>query len=71
MHAHTKNKNVKKINEILSFIEKDTFTIKEWIHACYMAGYNDKRTIVKYLNVAIALGLLSEIGYMSFRKTKS
>jgi hypothetical protein len=71
MHAHTQNRLERKINEILSFIEKDEFNIKEWIYACYKAGYGDGRTIRKYLNIALALGLIKEAGFINFRKTKS
>jgi hypothetical protein len=73
MHTHTKNKNrlERKINEILSFIEKDEFNIKEWVNACYKAGYGDNRTIRKYLNIALALGLIKDAGLMTFRKQKA
>lgn len=71
MHAHTReNKNVRIINEILSLIEKDIFTINEWVHACYVYGYGDSRTIRKYLNIALALGLIKDAGLTSFKKAK-
>jgi hypothetical protein len=71
VHAHAQNKNVRIINEILSLIEKDEFTIKEWVHACYVYGYNDSRTIRKYLNIALVLGLIKDAGLMTFRKQKA
>jgi methylphosphotriester-DNA--protein-cysteine methyltransferase len=72
VHTHTKNKNRLEqiINEILSLIEKDIFTMREWVHACYVYGYGDERTIRKYLNIALDLGLIEYLTFMRFRKAK-
>jgi hypothetical protein len=69
MHAHTReNKNEIIINGILGFIKEKEFTLIDWRDACYKYGFNDGRTIRKYLQIALVLGLIEKAGLMTFRK---
>jgi hypothetical protein len=71
MHAHThENKNEIIINGILSFIKEKEFTLIDWRDACYKYGFNDRRTIMKYIRVALVLGLVKTSDYIHFKKAK-
>jgi hypothetical protein len=63
--SSTGNKNREKVEQIIKYIKEqgieNEFTINHWKNACIKAGYNDYRTIDKYLNVAMELGIIANV----------